>query len=149
MGSLITETPYSEITATLEILDRCGVGRDDLKKFRRASRFVQMEVMRLMKHSETKAPSFPVWKTITLGLHKHKAALYEAIDNAGIKVSPEAFTMLQSICLASKQTDVDLVVASLGDFGLEGSATLRNFYVRAVQLGLLLCPAEVGPQLRF
>lgn len=34
MGSLIVNIPYSEITATIEILDRLGVERDDLKRFR-------------------------------------------------------------------------------------------------------------------
>lgn len=34
MGNLVKETPYSEITATLEVLDRYGVNRDDLTRIR-------------------------------------------------------------------------------------------------------------------
>jgi len=52
MGKLITETPYSEITATLEVLDRCGATRDDLAKFRKASSYVHQEVVRLIKYGE-------------------------------------------------------------------------------------------------
>jgi hypothetical protein len=51
MGSLITETPYSEITATLEILDHLGVGRDDLKKFRAANEEVQSQVAHILKNA--------------------------------------------------------------------------------------------------
>ena len=49
MGNLITETPYSEITATMELLDRLGVGRDDLKRFRKSSDRVKAEVAKLIK----------------------------------------------------------------------------------------------------
>lgn len=51
MGSLVTETPYSEITATLEILDHLGVGRGDLKKFRAASEEVQGQVAHILKNA--------------------------------------------------------------------------------------------------
>lgn len=53
MGSLITETPYSEITATLEILDHLGVGRDDLKKFRAANEEVQGQVAHILKNARS------------------------------------------------------------------------------------------------
>jgi len=44
MGNLIKETPYSEITATLEILERFGVGREHLTALRKAASAKQMEV---------------------------------------------------------------------------------------------------------
>ena len=53
MGSLVTETPYSEITATLEILDRFGVGRDDLRKFRAAAPEVQSHTAHIFKTADT------------------------------------------------------------------------------------------------
>ncbi len=53
MGSLITETPYSEITATLEILDRFGVGRDDLRRFRAAAPEVQSHTAHIFKTADT------------------------------------------------------------------------------------------------
>ena len=53
MGSLITETPYSEITATLEILDRFGVGRDHLRRFRAAAPEVQSHTAHVFKTADT------------------------------------------------------------------------------------------------
>jgi hypothetical protein len=44
MGSLLTETPYSEITATMEVLARFGVRREDLKVFRAAATVVQRRI---------------------------------------------------------------------------------------------------------
>lgn len=49
MGSLISEIPQSEVNATLELLDRLGVGRDDLKRFRKSSSRVKAEVAKLIK----------------------------------------------------------------------------------------------------
>jgi hypothetical protein len=49
MGNLITETPYSEITATMELFDLLGVGREDLKRFRKSSTREQVEVAKLIK----------------------------------------------------------------------------------------------------
>ncbi len=47
MGSLIKETPWGEITATLEILDRFGVTRDNLTDFRGADPEIQKQVTRI------------------------------------------------------------------------------------------------------
>lgn len=44
MGNLVKETPYSEITATLEVLDKHGVTREDLKALRSNLSLVQQVV---------------------------------------------------------------------------------------------------------
>ncbi|MDD5547372.1 MAG: hypothetical protein PHN74_00515 [Candidatus Pacebacteria bacterium] len=41
MGSLVKETPYSEITATLEVLERQGITREHFKKIRADSVFAK------------------------------------------------------------------------------------------------------------
>lgn len=67
MGKLVTETPYSEITATLEVLDCLGLEREDLTRFRKASSYIHMEVVRLMKYGEQKPiPSDSENLTITV-----------------------------------------------------------------------------------
>lgn len=55
MGKLVTETPHSETNATIELLDRWGVEREDLARFRKSSSYVQMEVVRLMKCGEQRS----------------------------------------------------------------------------------------------
>lgn len=81
MGSLIVETPYSEITATLEVLDHFGVGRDDLRKFRAASPDVQRHMANMFRDANAltsietvteRASLLSVVATINLGAVKGK-----------------------------------------------------------------------------
>jgi len=44
---------------------------------------------------------------------------------------------------------VELTVVSAAELGVESESSLADFYNRAEQLGLMLCPAEVAPQLRL
>jgi hypothetical protein len=45
--------------------------------------------------------------------------------------------------------DVELILVSVADLGIESESFLADVYNRARQIGLELCPAEVGPQLRL
>jgi hypothetical protein len=48
------------------------------------------------------------------------------------------------------KTELALAVFSIGEFGLEADyISLSRVYGRARQIGLELCPAEVGPRLRL
>ena len=40
------------------------------------------------------------------------------------------------------------MVISVEDLGFKDGATYKDIYKRALEVGLQLCPAEVGPQLR-
>ncbi len=96
-------------------------------------------------------PTYTVWKTITLGSHKDLKALKAALKSAKCKVSDYANDLLgkPAFTLASEQTEVDLVVRSVKELGFEGNATYAQICAKAVELGLELCPAEVGPALRL
>jgi hypothetical protein len=48
MGDLITQTPYSEVTSTLEIMDRWGVKREHLERYRKASSWFQQQVAKAL-----------------------------------------------------------------------------------------------------
>lgn len=96
-------------------------------------------------------PTYAVWKTITLGTHKDLKALKAALKSAKCKVSDYANDLLgkPAFTLASEPTEVDLVVRSVKELGFEGNATYAQICAKAVELGLELCPAEVGPALRL
>jgi hypothetical protein len=100
----------------------------------------------------TVATALPVWKTITLGEFANSFVLRNALDAADCAIGDLAEEILArpAFTLVSTKTDVDLVVVSVAELGLGAdSASLRDIYARAEQLGLGLAPAEVGPALRL
>ena len=51
--------------------------------------------------------------------------------------------------MASEATEVDLVKVTVAELGFTKGARRDQIYERAKELGLVLCPSEVGPQLRL
>lgn len=92
---------------------------------------------------------FPIWKSIKLGLHKNDTALRDAIESAGMKIGNWGGQILRRTATATEETDVDLVVASVAELGFKKGAKYSEICARALELGLELCPAEVGPALRL
>lgn len=106
-----------------------------------------------------KPQSFKTWKTITLGTVQLKTEddLRRALEQGGYEFhtwgknifltysgsdSPE-FTVV------AKETTIELINVSAQELGLKHASLRRDIYKRARELGLNLCPAEVGPQLRL
>ena len=54
-----------------------------------------------------------------------------------------------ALTVALQEMEVELVVVSVAELGFNGGATRADIYKRANELGLDLCPNEVGPQLRL
>jgi hypothetical protein len=95
---------------------------------------------------------FQIWRTITLGTYKGVDAYRDALDSARIKIGDSADEILgrPAFPYATTRTDMELAVLSAAELGVESeSAALSDVYKRARQVGLELCPAEVGPQLRL
>lgn len=98
------------------------------------------------------APDFKVWRTIKLGTGLKAADDFSrALGENGCKVSDWSKDILgkSEFTVASEETEVDLVVVSVGELGFKEGATRKDIYERAQELGLALCPSEVGPQLRL
>jgi len=94
--------------------------------------------------------SFKVFKTLKLGTDPRTADQFrEAFKDGGFKISDWADDILGKTSLTTKETDAELVVMSVGELGFKNGAKRKDIYKRALSLGLELCPAEVGPQLRL
>jgi hypothetical protein len=98
----------------------------------------------------TQAP-FYIWRTTTLGSYKGVNAYRNALDAANIKIGDAANEILgrPAFPYAGEKTVVELAIVSAAELGVESESSLTNFYNRARQLGLMLCPAEVALQLRL
>ena len=99
-----------------------------------------------------KPAHFQIWRAITLGTYKGVDAYRNALDSARIKIGNSADEILgrPAFPYAKMKTDVELAVLSAAELGVESDeSSLSDVYERARQVGLNLCPAEVGPQLRL
>src|SRR5215813_8010806 len=94
---------------------------------------------------------FQTWRTTTLGTYSGVDAYRRALDSAGIKIGDAADEILgrPAFPYTTMKADVELVLLSVADLGVNSELSLANVYKRARQVGLELCPAEVGLQLRL
>ena len=95
--------------------------------------------------------SFNVWKTIKLGTHKDADSLCKAMKKANFTIGDWANDILgkPAFTVASAEEEIQLVNLSVADLGFKEGANYENICSKAKQLGLELCPNEVGPQLRL
>ncbi len=96
--------------------------------------------------------NFPTWKTIDLGTGlKTTDDFRRALKSDGYGIGDWGNDILgqKAFTATKKSQSVDLVVVSVADLGFKDGATRKEIYDRAQELGLGLCPAEVGPQLRL
>ena len=94
---------------------------------------------------------FQIWRTTTLGAYKGVDAYRSALDAAKIKIGDAAEEVLgrPAFPYGRTKTDVQLTLVWASELGVESESALAAVYNRARQLGLVLCPAEIGPQLRL
>ncbi len=103
-------------------------------------------------------------KHIKLGTLKNADAIRQALTGQGYRISDWASNILSkpAFTVASAETSLELVQVAVGELGFEQGHTLivgypdvkllvtrEQIYDRALKKGLVLCPAEVGPQLRL
>ncbi len=108
-------------------------GMDGVKRFLSGE-----SVIKAVEHS------FSIWKTITIGLHKNAESYRKALKSCGFKISDWVNDILKKIVVSSVETILDLVILTVAELGFNNGATLQQIYDRAKELGLELCPAEVG-----
>lgn len=93
-----------------------------------------------------------VWKTIKLGTGLKTADDFRgALKAGGYQINDSANEMLgkPAFTVAAKETEIELVKVLAKELGFKKGASRQEIYQRAQELGLKLCPNEVGPQLRL
>jgi hypothetical protein len=103
-----------------------------------------------VKYAEsTTKPVFNVWKKITIGTFGNIERIRESLKQAGHAVSNYASEGLDMILLSKNEKDIDVVILSVSELGFKTGATYDDICKRAVELGLMLLPAEAGPKIRL
>ena len=93
-----------------------------------------------------------VWKTIVLGSGLENADDFRtALKKAGCRIGDWGNDILgkPAFTVSKEEVEVDLVIKSVAELGFPNGATRAKIYEKAIELGLELCPSEVGPQLRL
>lgn len=107
----------------------------------------------LPSHLEHIYTSFPEGKISqrTIEIGGKTAAELEAELEKKHKISDYARHMLRSkeFVPAEHTEPANLVIASVATLGFPGDATIAEIYAKAEELGLEICPAEVGPHFRL
>ncbi len=85
-----------------------------------------------------------IWN-VTLGLHKSPAEYRKAFKSASLGIERYASEIFDKIKVAKTITDIELVMISGRELGFTRRVYLDSILHRAQDLGLKLCPAEVGP----
>jgi hypothetical protein len=96
---------------------------------------------------------FPIWKIVDVGVYHDANAVRDAFRKMPvylIHVDNWADQFLNRITFVQTERPLNLVLTTVSDLGFgEEGASLKDIHERASQLGLALCPAEVGPALRL
>lgn len=98
------------------------------------------------------AKVWKTWKTIKLGTGiKDADGFRKALKQVGCNISDwgDGIIGKPAFKVSETETEVELIVVSVGELGFKEGATRADIYKRAQEQGLGLCPNEVGPQLRL
>ncbi|HEY9586269.1 MAG TPA: hypothetical protein VJJ27_01345 [Candidatus Paceibacterota bacterium] len=127
-------------------------GNDEHLRRILTSKTLRRQIAELIIGTATKVSQFPVWKTVSLGTGLKTADDFRsALKQAGYLVGGWANDILgkPAFSVAGDVSEVDLVNVSVAELGFANGAMRKEIYDRAMELGLGLCPSEVGPQLRL
>jgi hypothetical protein len=73
----------------------------------------------------------------------------QKLESKGIRISDYGKDLLEKTQFSKEQYQYKLVQFTVEQLGFPQGATTDQIYTKAQELGLKLCPAEVGPQLRL
>lgn len=133
---------------------------DDLKRFY-SSRDLLNSTLKVVRGTATiqvlppveQTPPVPFepkkWKTIKLGTEKSAKDLKKALERGKYPIGTYAEQILKKVVVAESETELDLVIVTPRELGFTENTRRDAIYERAQELGLQLCPNEVGPQLRL
>lgn len=93
--------------------------------------------------------SWRVWKTIEIGFIHSSVEMLKRLEEKGFSVSTWAKDILSKVSFSVTKQKVDLVLVTVAELGFPDGAKIREIFAKAKELGLLLCPAEVGLYLRL
>lgn len=92
-----------------------------------------------------------IWKTVKLGTGLRTVEDFcRAFKESGMSIGKHPKRILETLmAIAVRPREIDLVKVTVADLGFKGDAYWNQILPRIKELGLELCPMEVGFQLRL
>ncbi len=101
--------------------------------------------------NETEEPlKFSMQGAVKIGTgFKDGEDIFDALSAGGYHMSASSKDALSTSAFKTSKIahEVKIVNVSVAELGFMEGATVKDIYIKATQLGLLLCPAEVAPQM--
>lgn len=153
---ICSEMSGNEIFETIRVLNRAGLSAEKFKLLRSndaLAREVADFIAEKITHPSIALGVFLEGKVqyrITIGGKTTKQLVAE-LKVKKVYISDYARDMLKNedFTTQHKPEQIDLVILTVKELGFLNGATIDEIYQKAQELGLELCPAEVGPQLQL
>ncbi len=90
-------------------------------------------------------------RTVRLGTYREKSLLCADLTVQGKKLGNDALEIIYApeFVLSPEEKDIDVTLITPEQLGFKEVVTQEAIFNRAFEIGLDLCPAELGPQLRL
>jgi len=115
-----------------------------------AQDLVENNYDRIMNHEDPDYDTYDpaaIWQTIKVGVEpRTKDGFYKALEEGRYLGGRDPFSGI-TLPVVEEETELDLVALSGIGLGFDEDTNLKSIYARAKELGLELCPAEIGPRL--
>lgn len=99
----------------------------------------------VVKKTAVQTDGFDVWRKISL----HTKPSWPTLDDMGVGFLGQGFELYRRTPNLPEQTELDLVLTRVSDFGFDTEVSYRRFCTAVMKCGLQLCPPLVGPALRM
>jgi hypothetical protein len=106
--------------------------------------FLRLVIGVLRGTHEIKPKVFPLWRSVTLGIHQSPEAYLASIEARGRKPNKWAREIAAKVTCSKQQVELPLVDVSGADIGFWTPYTYEEFLHRAETFGLYRCPGETG-----
>ncbi|HMP67669.1 MAG TPA: hypothetical protein PKA60_02895 [Candidatus Paceibacterota bacterium] len=140
-------TPSQIATASNEATDQtlAYIGPWNIETYNKIQNYPNI------KYLYSKFPESPIlMRTIeTDPTLKTPADAKNTILADGHQISSTAEQMLEQTTFSTESVEYNLVSFSVAELGFPNGATVKEIFDKGIELGLELCPAEVGPNLRL
>lgn len=94
-----------------------------------------------------KVKNWRIWRNVKLGTFSDIDSLVADLARSECELNTEAWVLLKKITLARMFREIEITLVTPESLGFKNGATLRQILERAIEMGLELCPEELGPRL--